>query len=162
VDAIVTISRSLDVVIALAGMSSSSTCEECLGAGSDNPSPTACIVVGEQVVGWVDYDHDPDHDWLGDGEVNIGYLVFAEHRHKGCATRAAVELLLNYLARDTQYTTATLLIDPANEESLAMAQRCGFRQAGRPARPGVLHATDHLRQPARGRRSRQGLQTTSW
>lgn len=33
-----------------------------LRAGSDNPSPTACIIVGQQVVGWIDYDHDPDHD----------------------------------------------------------------------------------------------------
>lgn len=98
-----------------------------LGAGSYNPSPTGCIVVGEQVVGWVDYDHDPDHDWLGDGEVNIGYFVFAEQRGNGYATRA-VELLLKHLARDTQYTTATLLIDPENEASLAVAGRCGFER----------------------------------
>jgi RimJ/RimL family protein N-acetyltransferase len=96
-----------------------------LGPGSDNPSPTACIVVGDQVVGWVDYDQDPDHDWLGDGEVNVGYFVFAEHRGNGYATRA-VELLLRCLARDTQYTAATLLIDPENEASLAVARRCGF------------------------------------
>jgi hypothetical protein len=48
-----------------------------LGPGSDDPSPTACIVVGYQVVGWIDYDHDLEHDWLGDGEVNVGYFVFA-------------------------------------------------------------------------------------
>jgi RimJ/RimL family protein N-acetyltransferase len=96
-----------------------------LGAGSDNPAPTACIVVGEQVVGWIDYDHEPDHDWLGDGEVNIGYFVFAEHRGNGYATQA-VELLLQHLALDTQYTTATLLIDPENEASLAVARRCHF------------------------------------
>lgn len=99
-----------------------------LGAGSDNPSPTACIVVGEQVAGWVDYDHDPDHDWLGDREVNIGYFVFAEHRGKGYATQAVELLLLRHLARDTRYTTATLLIDPANEASLAVAARCGFER----------------------------------
>ena len=98
-----------------------------LGVGPDNPGPTACIVVGEQVAGWVDYDHDPDNDWLGDGEVNIGYFVFAEHRGKGYATQA-VELLLRHLARNTQYTTATLLIDPANEASLAVAGRCGFQR----------------------------------
>jgi RimJ/RimL family protein N-acetyltransferase len=96
-----------------------------LGAGSDNPSPTACIVVGEQVVGWVDYDHDADHDWLGDVEVNIGYFVSREYRDNGYATQA-VELLLQQLARDTQYTAATLLIDPENEASLAVAARCGF------------------------------------
>jgi len=96
-----------------------------LGAGSDDPRPTACIVVGEQVVGWVDYDHDPDHDWLADAEVNIGYFVSLEYRGNGYAT-LAVELLLQQLARDTQYTAATLLIDPENEASLAVAARCGF------------------------------------
>jgi RimJ/RimL family protein N-acetyltransferase len=96
-----------------------------LGAGSDNPRPTACIVVDEQVAGWVDYDHDPDHDWLGDTEVNIGYFVSREYRGNGYATQA-VELLLQQLARDTQYTAATLLIDPENEASLAVAARCGF------------------------------------
>jgi RimJ/RimL family protein N-acetyltransferase len=95
------------------------------GTGSDAPNPTACIVAGEQVVGWIDYDHDPDHDWLGDAEVNIGYFVFAQHRGKGYASRA-VELLLQQLAQDTQYTAATLLIDPQNEASIAVARRCGF------------------------------------
>ena len=98
-----------------------------LGAGSDDPSPTACIVVDEQVVGWVDYDHDPDHDWLGDAEVNIGYFVSGEYRGNGYATQA-VELILQHLARDTRYTAATLLIDPENEASLAVAARCGFRR----------------------------------
>lgn len=51
--------------------------------GSDNPRPTACIVVAEQVVGWVKYDRDADHDWLGDGEMNVGYFVFAEYRGNG-------------------------------------------------------------------------------
>lgn len=98
-----------------------------LGAGSDNPAPTACIAVGEHVVGWVDYDHDPEHDWLGDGDVNIGYFVFAEHRGNGYATQA-VELLLQHLARETLYTVATLLIDPQNEASLGVARRCGFQR----------------------------------
>lgn len=98
-----------------------------LGPGSDNPCPAACIVVGDQVVGWVDYDHDRDHDWLGDSEVNVGYFVFAEHRGNGYAAQA-VELLLQHLARDTQYTAATLLIDPENEASLAVASRCGFNR----------------------------------
>jgi RimJ/RimL family protein N-acetyltransferase len=96
-----------------------------LGPGSDNPSPTACIIAGGQVVGWVDYEHDVDHDWLGDGEVNVGYFVFAEHRGNGYAT-GAVELLVQQLARDTQFSAATLLIDPENEASLAVAVRCGF------------------------------------
>jgi RimJ/RimL family protein N-acetyltransferase len=96
-----------------------------LGPGSDTPEPSFCILSGEQVVGWVDYDRDADHDWLGDGEVNIGYFVFAEHRGHGYAAEA-VELLLQHLSHETPYTTATLLIDPENKPSLAVARRCGF------------------------------------
>ncbi len=81
--------------------------------GSDNPSPTACIVVNDEVIGWVDYDHDRDHDWLGLSEVNLGYFVFAPHRRKGHASRA-VGLLVGYLQEKTDYKMASLLVDPRN------------------------------------------------
>ena len=68
-----------------------------LGAGADVPQPVVCIVVAGEIVGWVDYDIDPDHDWLEPGEVNVGYNVFAAARGNGYATRA-VELLLQHLA----------------------------------------------------------------
>ena len=98
-----------------------------MGKGDDNPSPVACIVVGDEIVGWVDYD--ADRTWLLPGEVNVGYSVFAPHRSKGYATRA-VELLLHHLAEDTRYDTATLLIDVANERSLALARRARFDAHG--------------------------------
>ena len=41
-----------------------------LGEGSDDPTPTGCIVAGGQVVGWVDYD--TDRDWLRSDQVNVG------------------------------------------------------------------------------------------
>lgn len=98
-----------------------------LGDGDADPAPVACIVVGDAVVGWVDYD--VERAWLEPGEVNVGYNVFAEHRGNGYASRA-VELLLQHLLRDTTYTVATLLIDPRNERSLALAQRCSFTLVG--------------------------------
>ena len=98
-----------------------------MGEGEPLPSPTACIVVDLEIVGWVDYD--VDRAWLEPGEVNVGYNVFARHRGKGYASRA-VRLLLQHLAEDTAYTTATLLIDPSNERSLALAQRCDFTLVG--------------------------------
>ena len=98
-----------------------------MGEGDPEPSPTACIVVDDEIVGWVDYD--VDRSWLEPGEVNVGYNVFAPHRGQGYATRA-VELLLQHLAADTEYTTATLLIDPSNERSLALAQRGNFTRVG--------------------------------
>jgi RimJ/RimL family protein N-acetyltransferase len=98
-----------------------------LGAGSHDPRPTACIVVDDDVVGWVDYD--TEQPWLEAGAVNIGYAVFAEARGNGYATRA-VQLLLEHLAAHTTFTTAQLLIDPANTRSLAVAARAAFVPAG--------------------------------
>jgi len=98
-----------------------------LGEGDPEPDPTACIHVGGVVVGWVDYDRD--RSWLLGDEVNVGYSVFARHRGRGYATRA-VRLLLQHLAEDTPWQVATLLIDPANERSLALARRAGFTQVG--------------------------------
>jgi RimJ/RimL family protein N-acetyltransferase len=94
-----------------------------LGPGADEPHPTACIVVGGAIVGWVDYDLD--RPWLEPGEVNVGYNVFAGERGKGYASRA-VQLLLQHLASRTEVHTATLLIAPDNEKSLALAVRNGF------------------------------------
>jgi len=98
-----------------------------MGEGDDNPSPVACVVVDGEIVGWVDYD--VDRTWLLPGEVNVGYHVFEPHRGNGYATRA-VELLLQHLAEDTAYDTATLLIDPENERSLALARRARFDAHG--------------------------------
>jgi RimJ/RimL family protein N-acetyltransferase len=98
-----------------------------LGPGDDEPRPAACIVVEGTVVGWVDYD--VDRVWLEPGEVNVGYNVFAPHRGKGYASRA-VQLLMQHLAVETDYDTATLLIHPENERSLALAERNGFAAWG--------------------------------
>ena len=98
-----------------------------MGEGSDDPQPTGCIVAGGEVVGWVDYD--VDRSWLAPGEVNVGYNVFALHRSKGYATRA-VQLLVHHLAVDSHHHTATLLIHPDNQRSLALAGRARFRSCG--------------------------------
>jgi RimJ/RimL family protein N-acetyltransferase len=99
-----------------------------LGTGAEEPAPVGVLEVeGRGIVGWV--DDDTDHEWLGDGEVNLGYHTFAEHRRRGYARRG-VELLLGHLASDTTHRTATLLIDPGNEASLAVAATTGFAPAG--------------------------------
>jgi len=98
-----------------------------LGAGSDDPQPTACIVVDNEVVGWIDYDRDGP--WLADDAVNIGYSLFPAARGHGYATRA-LSLLLRELAALSDHETATLLIDPHNSRSLAVAQRAGFVEQG--------------------------------
>jgi RimJ/RimL family protein N-acetyltransferase len=96
-----------------------------LGPGSDDPDPVACIVVDGDVVGWV--DHDAERSWLLPGEVNVGYNVFAAYRGFGIASRA-VQLLMHHLAITEQCRAATLLIDPANVCSQALAGRCRFER----------------------------------
>jgi RimJ/RimL family protein N-acetyltransferase len=99
-----------------------------LGPGAETPNPVACVWVGDDLVGWVDYDLE--HDWLRPGEVNVGYYLFTVARGKGYASRA-VDLLLQHLSRDTEHTVATLVIDPENERSLALARRLGFVERGK-------------------------------
>lgn len=98
-----------------------------IGEGSAVPSPEFCIVVGGQVVGWVDHDRDDDRTWLAPDEVNVGYHVFPAHRRCGYAT-GAVRHMLIHLRDDTDWGVATLLIHPANAPSLAVAERNGFER----------------------------------
>jgi RimJ/RimL family protein N-acetyltransferase len=98
-----------------------------LGPGAETPAPVACIRVAGKLVGWVDYDLE--HDWLRPGEVNVGYYLFADARGKGYASRA-VELLLLHLRRNTDHASATLVIEPENVRSLALARRLGFEEKG--------------------------------
>jgi RimJ/RimL family protein N-acetyltransferase len=109
-----------------------------LGPGAETPSPVACVWVDDELVGWVDYDIE--HDWLRPGEVNIGYYLFPAARGNGYASRA-VELLLLHLGCATQHTVATLVIDPENERSLALARRLGFVEKAELAR-GLFFARD--------------------
>lgn len=81
----------------------------------------------DEVVGWVDFD--VDRAWLQPDQVNLGYLVLPEHRGRGYATRA-VRLLLQHLAGHPDHHTATLLIHPDDERSLAVAGRLGIPAAG--------------------------------
>ena len=108
-----------------------------MAPGDDDPRPTACIVVRDEVVGWVDFDLG--HEYLQPGDVNVGYNVFAPHRGNGYATRA-VRLLMHHLSLHTDHDAATLLIDEGNERSLAIARRLGFRPAASP-RAGQLFFT---------------------
>jgi RimJ/RimL family protein N-acetyltransferase len=98
-----------------------------LGPGADDPCPTAAVVAHGQVVGWVDYD--TDREWLEPGEVNVGYNVFPAHRGQCFASRA-LELLIQHLSEATHFDTVTLLIDPENLASLAVAASTNFQSCG--------------------------------
>lgn len=94
-----------------------------MGAGHPEPNPVACVLAGDTLVGWIDYD--TPRPWLDAGEVNVGYNIFPEHRNNGYATRA-LELLVTHLTEDTDVSNATLLIHPDNAASLAVARRANF------------------------------------
>ncbi|ACQ82100.1 GCN5-related protein N-acetyltransferase [Beutenbergia cavernae DSM 12333] len=98
-----------------------------LGKGSDEPRPSDVVLVDGRVVGWVDVD--PDHPAVGPGEINLGYHLFAAERGHGVATRA-VRLVLQRLAEAGETSLVVVLIDPANERSLALARRAGFTADG--------------------------------
>jgi RimJ/RimL family protein N-acetyltransferase len=100
-----------------------------LGEGSPDPRPSGCICVFGSVVGWIDYDRD-DRAWLADDEVNVGYSVFSQYRGCGYGTRA-LRLVMKHLASFEPPYNATLLVDPTNFASLALAVRAGFVEATR-------------------------------
>jgi RimJ/RimL family protein N-acetyltransferase len=81
-----------------------------------------CIVVGGQIVGWVDYDTEPTS--LPPTAANIGDNVFAPYRRQGYATRAVL-LLLEYLRDSTDIEQAVLAIDVGNEASFGVARAVG-------------------------------------
>jgi RimJ/RimL family protein N-acetyltransferase len=118
--------------------------ERWLGPGEGQPRPTAVILVGGKIVGWVDYD--TDRDWLGPQEVNVGYNVFAAYRRRGFATRA-MALLFGLLRDHTDHKRANLVIDVDNVASLGVARALGaqvvksnFDEAGRVS--SVRHVVD--------------------
>lgn len=99
-----------------------------MGEGSADPNITAVgLDSRRRVVGWIDCD--TDRTWLIDGEVNIGYAIFPNHRGHGFAQRL-LALLISFLGQQSQHTTATLLIDPQNAPSIAVAGRACFSRCG--------------------------------
>ena len=121
-DGVVTIRppSAADIAHLVAGRDSES--ERWFGTTDHPPSPTACVLVRDEVVGWVDYD--TDQEWLGPREVNLGYSIFEPHRRNGYAVRA-VNLFLSYLEEATDASRAYLAIDAENVASLGVARALG-------------------------------------
>jgi RimJ/RimL family protein N-acetyltransferase len=96
------------------------------------PKWTFAVDAGsERCVGYVDCDLANEH--AERGVANIAYSTHPRFRRRGLATRA-VRLVVRFLADHTATTRAQLLIDPANEASLAVARSLGSIPAGRDRR----------------------------
>lgn len=93
--------------------------------GDPHPNPWACIIVDDEVTGWIDYDYG--REWLAPTEANIGFMVFPDLRRRGYAVRALSLLVEKHLV-ETQCTRATMLIKASNSSSLAVATRSGFAE----------------------------------
>ncbi|GGQ67653.1 GNAT family N-acetyltransferase [Couchioplanes azureus] len=64
-------------------------------------------------------------------EAELGYLVGAEHRGHGLASRA-LALLSGYARTTLRLSRLLLRIDPGNTASTSVARRCGYRLTGEP------------------------------
>ena len=76
------------------------------------------MIVRGEIVGCVDYD--TDQDWLGPGQINVGYNIVPAHRRCGYATQA-VKLLCQHLAQHGDLQRAYFAIDAENHASIAVA-----------------------------------------
>lgn len=85
---------------------------------------------------WAICDHETDgiiggvelRD-LGDGDVNVSYVVFPAWRRRGIATRAC-RLALAYAAGVMDCRVAVFKVLPANAASIAVARRLGATVTG--------------------------------
>lgn len=72
---------------------------------------------------------------LGDGQVNLSYVVFPPFRRTGVATRAS-RLALRYAAGEMGATDAVIKVLDGNAGSLAVARRLGAREIEKTASDG--------------------------
>jgi RimJ/RimL family protein N-acetyltransferase len=67
---------------------------------------------------------------LGDGRVNLSYVIFPPYRRRGLATRAS-RLALEYAERVVGASSAVIKILDGNEASLGVARNLGAEMIGR-------------------------------
>lgn len=83
------------------------------------------VWVDGPLAGYVDCNPEVT-DGVRAGEVNITYAVHPWARGRGVATQA-VNLICAFIRDHRIGTTAAIRVDPANETSIRLAERCGFR-----------------------------------
>jgi RimJ/RimL family protein N-acetyltransferase len=82
-----------------------------------------CVRPGQELVGGVEVRD------LGDGRVNLSYVIFPSFRRRGFATRAS-RLALDYAARVLGASSAVIKILDGNEASVGVARSLGAEVIG--------------------------------
>lgn len=84
------------------------------------------------MIGHVGFHTLPGPEYLNPyalGSVEFGYSVFPNYRRMGYA-REAVQALMGWATREHGVSRFIVSISPANEPSLRLAQKFGFRKVG--------------------------------
>jgi RimJ/RimL family protein N-acetyltransferase len=84
------------------------------------------------MIGHVGFHTLPGPEYLNPyapGSVEFGYSIFPDHRRMGYA-REAVQALMAWATREHGVSRFIVSISPANEPSLRLAQKLGFRKVG--------------------------------
>ena len=122
-----------------------------LGPGDDDPRPTYVIEVDGEPAGWLDVDTAPG--WLGEGEANVGYFVFPEHRGRGHATTA--------LRLHDGPEVLVAVIEPDNNASIATVRKAGFEDTGPFTAHGGRPSRRYLRRPTVSASTKAASSTTA-
>ena len=91
----------------------------------------------KSMIGFIGFHTLPGAEYLNSyapGSVEFGYTVFPDHRKRGYASEAA-GALMQWATREHKVTRFVVSISPANEPSLRLAQKFGFRNVGRVTDP---------------------------
>jgi Acetyltransferases, including N-acetylases of ribosomal proteins len=84
------------------------------------------------MIGFIGFHTLPGADYLNSyapGSVEFGYTIFSDYRDKGYASEAA-GVLMDWATREHNVTRFVVSISPANEPSLRIAKKFGFRKVG--------------------------------
>ena len=122
-----------------------------LGPGGDAPRPTYVIEVDGEVAGWLDVDTEPG--WLGEGEANIGYFVFPQHRGRGVAADA--------IRLHDGPEVLVAVVEPDNHASIATVTKAGFDDTGPFTAHGGKPSRRYVRRPSVSPSTKAASSTTA-
>ena len=85
------------------------------------------------MIGFIGFHTLPGPEYLNPyappGSVEFGYTIFPAYRKKGYASEAA-QALMDWAAREHGVRRFVVSISPANEPSMRLARKFGFRKVG--------------------------------